>query len=155
MKVSRTAGPVEDYVREVLFVLLDNPTVLAAASRAEGDDAVQDALVAVDELTARRDAVRAEITCGRLSPADGAVILSTLSDDIHQAEERLRAVSLPRRSQDLDLTQLRDRWDEMSPARKRAVADALLSITVLSMRGRKARRFDPATVRVEPRWVIG
>lgn len=154
MKVSRTAGPVEDYVREVLFVLLDNPTVLAAATGAEGDDAVQRALADVDELTTRRDAVRAEIASGGLSATDGAVILATLGDEIEQAEERLRAVSLPRRAEDLDLTRLRHRWDGMSPARKRAVASTLLSVTVLSMHGRKARKFDPATVRVEPRWVV-
>lgn len=152
MKVSRTAGPVEDYVREVLFVLLENPTILAAASGADGDDAVQAALAEVDGLTARRDTVRTEIARGHLSAADGAAILSALCESIERAEEHLRAVSLPRRAEDLDLSGLRDRWEGLSPARKRAVADALLSVTVLSMHGRKARTFDPATVRVEPRW---
>ncbi len=152
MKVSRTAGPVEEYVQAVLFALLDNPLVLSAVSGRSSDDAVVAAMDQVDALTARRDSVRVEVTSGRLSAVDGAVILTALGDEITAAEEQLRAVSLPRRAADLDLSGLRERWAGMSPARKRAVADALVSVEVLSMHGRKARVFDPATVRVQPRW---
>lgn len=152
MKVSRTAGPVERFVQEVIFALLDNPTVLAAANGQQGDDAVDAAMDAVQVLTARRDEVRGQVVAGALSASDASAILVALGDEIVRAEEKVRALSLPKRAADLDLDGLRDRWEDLSPARKRSIADALVTVEVLSMHGRRSNRFDPATVLVRPRW---
>lgn len=150
MKVGRAAGPLEDYVAEHIFAVSERPEIVAATSTTGNDDGALAAAAELDALILRQDEVRRLVASGTYSPEDGAPILALLRTDIQAAQERLQAVALPRRAADLDLQDLRLRWEAYSPARKREIARALVKVEVLSMNGRKTRKFDPAFVRVSP-----
>ena len=152
-KVSRTAGPLEEYVRDVILALVARPDFLSlAAAMSEDTSPLQAALAEVEELTARRDKVRDLITSGSLPPEDGALMLRELASRLEDAQRQARDVALPRSVADLVPADLGERWDELEPGQQREVALALVDVVVLSMEGRKAHVFDPSTVRVTPRW---
>ena len=151
-KVSRTAGPLEEYVRDVIFALVGRPDFLAlAAAMSEKASPLQAALAEVEELTARREKLRDLVTSGGLPPEDGAVMLRDLAVRLEDAERRAREVALPRSVVDLVPADLPERWDDLEPGQQREVALALVDVVVLKM-NRKAHTFDPSTVRVTPRW---
>ena len=151
MKVSRAAGPLEEFVAEHVFGIVEQPQVLAAIASAHESGEGSEVVAHLDELTARRDGIRALMVSGQVSPEDGAAMLSALGTEIADTEAKVRSLTVPRNVADLVTSDLRDRWESFTPARKREVADALLDVTVQSMNGRKSSRFDPTTVTVSPK----
>lgn len=151
-KVSRAAKPLEDYVATFVLEIVKRPDLLAAiASAADTGTAAADAIARLDELTARRENLRALMVSGALPPEDGAAMLVTLGTDIDAAELSVKSLAVPRNVADVVTADLAEHWDDFTPARKREIADALLDITVLSMNGQKSRTFRPESVRVLPK----
>lgn len=151
MKVSRAANALEEYVQAHIFAIVSRPDVLTAIAAAADNGGGREALTHMEELTARRDSVRALVVAGTLPPEDGAVMLSALADEIAAADRAFRSLTMPRNVAEVVSADMPDRWESFTPARKREIADALVDVVVLSMHGRKSRSFDPTTVRVTPK----
>lgn len=153
MGVSRSADGVEAVAEAYIFAIVERPDVLTAIAQASDMGQGRETFARLDELSARRDNIRALVVAGTLPPDDGAAMLSALAGEIEEADRAVRSLTLPRNVADVVTPDLRERWQSFSAARKREIADALVSVTVLSMHGRKARTFDPSTVRVTPKGV--
>lgn len=151
-KVARSAPALEAHVEGFIFELVRRPDILNQIAAANDSGEKSKAAVSRSvELVARRDSIRELIVSGQLPAADGAAMLSALSADIESAERAVRSIAMPRNIADVISADLAESWDSFSPARKREIADALLDVRVLSMNGRKSRKFLPEFVEVRPR----
>lgn len=149
-RTCRAADKLEGLVEQVIFRLVRRPDTLAAIAAAnDTGSAAADTVARLDELTARRDNIRALIVAGTMPPEDGAAMLAQLGADIQAADEAVKRVALPRNVADVVTPDLEAHWGTFSPARKREIADALLDITVLP--APKGHVFDPQYVLVQPK----
>lgn len=151
MKVSRAVEPLEDYVRDVVLAIVANPqTMSAIAAQRDDGGAARAAAERVEELTARRDRVRAAMVDGSLPVEDAGAVLRGLADELEAAEREARAAILPRELADVVPSDLATRWDDLEPAQRREIVAALADVVVHPMETKRGRVFDPRTVSITP-----
>ena len=150
--VTRAATALEEFVQAYIFEIVTKPKTLAAiAAASETDGDASQAYAQLQSLNLRRDQVRALIVEGTMPPEDGAALLSSLSVGIEAAERKVRESSVPRNIADVVSPDIEQRWASFSPARKREIADALVDVRVMSLNGRKSKKFLPEFVSVTPK----
>lgn len=151
-KVSRAAEPLERYVRDVVLEIVGSPAHMAAiAAQRDDGGAARAAADRVEELTARREQVRAAMANGSLPVEDAAAVLRDLSADLEAAEREARAAIMPRELADIVPADLPDRWDDLEPAVLREVVHSVCEVVVLPMTQKRGRTFDYDSVSITPR----
>ena len=151
-KVSRNAGPLEDYVRDVVLGVWGDPAAMAAiAAQRDDGGAARTAADRVEELTARRDRVRAAMADGSLPVEDAAAVLRDLAGDLEDAEREARAAIMPRHLADIVPANLPAVWDDLEPTARREIVDALATVVVHPMTQKRGRTFDYDSVSITPR----
>jgi hypothetical protein len=146
-RVSRLQEPVDELVNALLIARLSRPDVLAILS--EPDDEPR------RQAAAEAARLRAKLAEARAAWDDDQISTETLGDlerrtqpKIAEAEKRARPVWLPDVVGDVAGPDAALRWEATPIGDRRAVLDALLTVTILPTE-RRFQPFDPASVRVE------
>ncbi|MDQ3762146.1 MAG: recombinase family protein [Actinomycetota bacterium] len=148
--VCRLSGPVDDYVTEIVIERLSRPDaadLLIDHSRPDVDALRNQAQV----LRARLEELGAEFAMGELPAAQLRVINDRIGQQLAVIEAQIAdAGKVSVLGGLVGATDVRAVWGGLDIDRRRAVIDALMSITLHSP-GRGARVFDPATVVITPK----
>jgi len=145
---------VEEYVTDAVLAYLSRPDVLAALSeglvRGGRDEERESLAERADGLRRRRDAAAESYAAGKMPLATLERVTDTIVAELEEIEARQVAlVSDGALAAVLSGGDVRAAWEAASMDQRRAVVDALCTVTLLSTVKRGARQFDPETVRIE------
>ena len=146
--VARLSDPVDDYVTELVIERLsrdDARDLLIDHSRPD----VEELREAARALRARLDELGAEFASGELPASQLRVINDSIAAKLTTIEVEIADAGRVSVLGDLvGIGDVRAVWDGLDLDRRRAVIDALMTITLASP-GRGARVFDPDTVHID------
>lgn len=146
--VARLSNPVDDYVTELVIERLsrdDARDLLIDHSRPD----VEELREAARALRARLDELGAEFASGELPASQLRVINDSIAAKLCEIEGEIADAGRVSVLGDLiGVGDVRTVWEGLDLDRRRAVIDALMTITLTSP-GRGARVFDPDTVRID------
>lgn len=145
---------VESYVTDVVLAYLEQPGVLAALSEGLGRDGRDEERKSLaeraDGLRRRRDAAAESYALGKMSLVTLERVTESIAAELEDVEARQVAlVSDGALSAVLSGGDIRAAWEAASTDQRRAVIDALCTVTLLPTPRTGARRFDPSTVRID------
>ncbi|MDQ3276027.1 MAG: recombinase family protein [Actinomycetota bacterium] len=148
--VARLAEPVEDYVSMIVIERLSRPDAADLLIDRDAPD--------VEALRAETRALRARLEEIAREFADGAIPAGMVRTMTERVQTRLAETDAAMADAGrvsvlghlVGAEDVRAVWDELDNDRKRAVVDALMTVTLHSP-GRGARVFHPATVKITPR----
>ena len=145
---------VESYVTDVVLAYLEQPGVLAALSEGLGrdgrDEERRSLAERADGLRRRRDAAAESYALGKMPLATLERVTESITAELEDVEKRQVAlVSDGALSAVLTGGDIRAAWEAASTDQRRAVIDALCTVTLLPTPRVASRRFDPSTVRIE------
>jgi len=148
--VCRLSGPVDDYVSEIVIERLSRPDaadLLIDYSRPDVEGLRNQAQV----LRALLEELGVEFATGELPAAQLRVINDRIGQQLAVIEAQIAdAGKVSVLGGLVGVKDVRAVWDGLDIDRRRAVIDALMSITLHSP-GKGARVFDPATVLITPK----
>lgn len=146
-KVRRKADAVDEVVEAVVIARLERPD---AADLFAGDsDAMNRALEEKATIEARLDLLADQFADGAITGAQLERATARLRPKLVDAEARVVAASPSPEYAELVGPDVRERWAAQSLDRKRAVIDALMTVTV--MPSGAGRSFSPEQIRVD--WI--
>lgn len=146
--VRRPRAAVDDLVTRVVLARLARPD--AARALARGDDAeAQQAADHAAGIRARLDEAADAYAADTIDGRQLQRITARLRPELDAAEHAARAASTAPDLADLAHPDIAARWDGLPLARRRAVVDLLVTVTVLKTARRGNGPFDPETVRIE------
>lgn len=146
----KSLEPVDDLVSRVVLGILSQNDLMAAYTARDGSDA--------EALQGEALALRARLADAALSFADGAINRSQMEQITDRVNAKLAdvtgrmsqsSVSAVLRDFTGDQKQIRRVWDDSTVERRRAVVDALCTVTIDPTPPGSPRVFDPETVRIE------
>jgi len=148
--VARRAADIDEYVSATMVGILSRPDTLAHLSAGRVDDAA--------ELQAEAVTLRARLSESADSAADGNITVAQLERITARVTSRLSVVESGLASSmgksvlsGLVGPDAASLWGAAPIDRKRAVVEALATVTIMRVPRGKGRVFDPATVRIEPK----
>ncbi len=147
--VRRQMQPLDDLVTKVVVGRLTQPDAADLFHRDDDEDGRQ-AREQADAMRARLDLAADAYADGEIDGAQLKRITSKLRPQLERLERLERAASTSPDLSDLAGPDIAGRWDSLPLARKRAVIDALVSVTVhlSTARGGAAASFDPKSIEI-------
>lgn len=142
-----------DFVEAHVFEWMSQPDILDRLGEPDDQaDAVAAAAKAeAVELQARLDGFYRQATAGKISPEGMAAIEGGLLPQIRAAEWRSKAVHVPPLLRELAGPDPESVWERFTIGQRREAVYLLMTVEVLrTVRG--SRRFDPARVRITPKF---
>jgi site-specific DNA recombinase len=146
-KVSRLQDPVDELVCALLVARLSRPDVLAVLTEPD-DEPRQEAATEAARLRAQLSEAIEMVDAGRLSLTSFSELEARWLPQIAEAEKRARPAWLPDAVGDVAGPDAASRWATTPIGDRRAILDALLTVTILPTE-RRFQPFDPASVQVE------
>lgn len=145
---------VEAYVTDAVLAYLERPDTLKALSEGLGQDPrteERDNLAErADGLRRRRDAAAESYAAGKMSLATLERVTEAITRELEEVEARQVAmVSDGALTAVLGAGDVRAAWEAASTDQRRAVIDALCTVTLLPSPRTGPRHFDPSTVRID------
>ena len=142
------------YVTETILAYLERPDVLAAlaegVARGGRDEERESLAERADGLRRRRDAAAESYAAGRMPLATLEQVTDAIAAELEDVERRQAAtVSDGALASVLSGGDVRAAWEAASTDQRRAVIDALCTVTILPTPASAPRRFDPSTVRID------
>ncbi len=147
--VRRQMKPLDDLVTKVVIGRLSQPDAVDLFRR-DDDEEGRQAREQADAIRARLDLAADAFAEGDIDGAQLKRITGKLRPELERLERVERAASTAPDMTDLAAPDIAERWDSLPLARKRAVIDLLITVTVhlSTARGGAAARFDPRTVEI-------
>ncbi|MFD4250404.1 recombinase family protein [Amycolatopsis thermoflava] len=147
LRLSRRQAPVDQFVEAVIVARLSQPDAQDALTG--GDDAGRaEARAEVARLRAEMETARQALKAGRLTPLDMADFREGWEPRMAAAERAAQPAALPDGVAELIGPDAAARWAAAPIKNKRAVLDALMTVTILPTGS--GRRVDvPSTVRID------
>lgn len=147
-------GPLDEYVTAMVLAYLERPDNLRALSEAAANDGQaeerESLSVQADTLRRRRDAAAESYAAGKMPLATLERVTESIASELEAVEARQVAlVSGGALSAVLTGGDIRSAWEAASTDQRRAVIDALSTVTVLPTPRTAPRRFNPSTVRID------
>ncbi|WP_350002559.1 recombinase family protein [Pseudarthrobacter sp. WHRI 8279] len=148
--VSRMAEPVEDYVSQVIVARLSRPDAARLLRTGTGPD-IEGMRTQAMALRERLDGLAVEFADGELTASQLRTATERLRGKLAEAEAALADSAKVDTLGPLVLAgDVQAAWDAMDTARRRAVVDMLVTVTIHPP-GRGVRTFRPETVIIEPK----
>ncbi|MEJ7846011.1 MAG: recombinase family protein [Acidimicrobiales bacterium] len=147
--VRRSRRDVDNLVEQVVLARLALPDAAAVLARTD-DTTAQDAADKAAGIRARLDQAADSFAAGDIDGVQLARVSAKLRPELEQWQQVARSASTAPDLVDVAGPDIAERWDSLPLARKRAVIDLLVDITVLpATRHGGHNGFDPESVRIE------
>ncbi|MGX5358763.1 recombinase family protein [Kocuria sp. KH4] len=147
---SQNAGPLEEYVSEVVVGVLSRPETLSALLANESPAVDVGALRAeADALHARLDEAAGAFAAGAITGGQLATITSAVRAKMDDVEAQISRAVTGAPAAEFAGPGARERWEAADVEGRRAVIDALVEVYVDPVRKAAPRVFDPGRVRFE------
>ncbi|MDQ1528114.1 MAG: site-specific recombinase [Microbacteriaceae bacterium] len=146
-KVSRLQAPVDEFVSAVLVARLSQPDVLAALSSTDDAD-VATAQIEVARLQGKLAQARQLVDEDRLSLESLADLETRTLPRLRVAQQAARPRNVPAVVAEVAGEQAAQRWAATPIASRRAVLDALITVTILPTT-RRFQSFDPGSICID------
>ncbi len=149
--VVRVAGPLDAYIQAIIVERLSRPDAVELLAPAAPEVDLPALRAAANAARARLAEIAEMLGEGELTRAEAQIARGRASARLERAEAEIAGATAAS-----PLTGLADApdagaaWAGCDIGRRRAVLDALMTVTVLPV-VRPGQWFDPATVRIEPK----
>lgn len=152
--VAIKAGPLDDYVEEIMVRWLSDPDVMADLTRGDDSAVASEARGEAEKLRAQLAELYRDVAAGQVSPTIATTMERGLAERVQAAEQLIREATLPPVLRANIGAQAWVGWRALDVSVKKQIVQTVALIRVHSV-GRLGSQHVPVGARVSWRWLIG